>query len=63
MVAQLGNDLAVKQQQLSLAQQQTQQSIAAGRPPTVEEQQQIAAMQLDIQQSIDQLAAVAQQQQ
>ena len=60
MVAQLGNDLAVKQQQLPLAQQQL---AAAGRIPTVEEQQQIAAMQLEIQQSMDQLAIVVQQQQ
>ena len=43
MVAQLGNDLAVKQQQLSLAQQQ--QQLALGQQTSASDMQQLAAMQ------------------
>ena len=62
MVAQLGNDLAVKQQQLSLAQQHTQQQSAAGHPTSLADQQQLAAMQLDIQKSSEELVLARQQQ-
>ena len=47
MVAQLGNDLAVKQQQLSLAQQQ-QQQLALGQQTSASDLQQLAAMQQEI---------------
>ena len=48
MVAQLGNDLAVKQQQLSLAQQQQQQQLALGQQTSASDLQQLAAMQQEI---------------
>ena len=48
MVAQLGNDLAVKQQQLSLAQQLQQQQLALGQPTSASDMQQLAAIHQEI---------------